>query len=427
MPTLVAYNTGPQEQALDMLRYRAAAQALGWKVIPGQERGDTIFPERVREADVVLIQRDFPRFFPACRRVLKEARQAGKPVLYDLDDLLIALPPNHPNRRDYEDALGGILYTILTVDQVIVSSPLLREILLPFQPRTSVWPTVLPDAIWTVKPPQLSKQESPLKIGYMGGTSHVPDLALIISPLQQVMETIDRSVELHFWGCPPPDELKSYAPVYHPGLDKYADFAAMFSATAQADIWLAPLSDGLFNRCKSPIKCWEYSAVGGVGVYSDIDPYRAVVRYGENGFLADTPEAWVTAITQLAADPALRFQMAQNAQQKLQTDGLLSVHLQAWQNLYTASYSSKSAVPPPVPLAQTMLRFSEQVQQRADARHREAVGFYQRLYDIYESWWWRAWQRFKKVIRFDFSPLPHFPIVRLSDADKWFSQDETEL
>ncbi len=64
-----------------------------------------------------------------------------------------------------------------------------------------------------------------------------------------------------------------------------------------------------------------------------------------------------------------------------------------------------------------MLRFSEQIQQRSDERHHEAVGFLQQLYDIYESNWWRAWQRFKKIARLDFSPLPHFQPFPLLDAD----------
>lgn len=418
MPTLVVYTSSPQDQALATLRYRAPAEALNWQIILGKTGTNTVHPERVHQADVVLIQRDFPRFFPAYLQVLAEARQAQKPLLYDLDDLLIALPADHPNTRDYEDGLGGILHTILAADRVIVSTPLLQEVLAPIQPNTVVWPTVLPDDLWTIKPPQPAQPESPIKIGYMGGTSHLPDTAVLIPPLHQIVKDVQQPIELHFWGCPPPDELAAYNPIYHPGITQYAAFAASFSTAAQVDIWLAPLQPTLFNRCKSAIKFWEYSAAGGAGVYSDIDPYQAIITHGENGFLAKTTEDWVTAVTQLITNPSLRQKIAQNAQTQLQTHGLLSTHLQSWQDIYTTTRSNPAAATANDPLfIQTMLRFSSQIQQRAEERHQEALNLYQQLYNIYESRWWRAWQRLKKIAGFDFSPVPHYRPFPTPDTD----------
>ena len=53
-------------------------------------------PGRVDEAALVLIQRDFPRH-AECAEVIARARQEGKPVLYELDDLLTELPVEHPD------------------------------------------------------------------------------------------------------------------------------------------------------------------------------------------------------------------------------------------------------------------------------------------------------------------------------------------
>ena len=41
----------------------------------------------------------------------------------------------------------------------------------------------------------------------------------------------------------------------------YKDFATFFQ-TQSADIFIAPLVDNIFNQCKSPIKFFEYSALG---------------------------------------------------------------------------------------------------------------------------------------------------------------------
>lgn len=444
MSTIVAYTSVPQAQSLASLRYGAAAHALNWEILPGKEGTNTIYPELIQQADVVLIQRDFPRFFPAYRHILKEAQDAQKPLIYDMDDLLIALPEGHPNQRDYEDALGGILFAILSADQVVVSSPLIRDILLPIQPNTTYWPTVLPDALWPIKPPESPKPDVPLKIGYMGSISHMPDLELLITPLCQVVNRLEQDVELHFWGCPPPAELVSCATtIHHPGVEDYADFANSFSSNAQADIWLAPLQPGLFKRCKSPIKFWEYSAVGGVGIYSDIDPYQSVVEHGENGLLAKTEEDWITAVIQLATHPDLRLKLARNAQQKLKNEGLLSTQLQAWEAIYTMQ-KGETAVPPSAALlSQTLLRYSAQIQQRSDERHQETTQLLQninidnhhlqilktrshQLDAIYQSSWWRTWQRLKKIAHLDFSPLPPYQPFIIPDTNNPTQKNKQE-
>jgi hypothetical protein len=442
MPTLVVYHTAPPDQALASLRYRLPAEALGWQIIHGKEGVDSIYPERVQAADVVLIARDFPRFFPGVQAVLAEARRLGKRVLYDLDDLLLALPPEHPNHTDYHDALGGMLYTITAVDALIVSTPPLRQLLLPLQPNIHLWPTLLPDSLWQIRPPQLPTNDSPLVVGYMGGTSHAPDVAWLAPVWQQLLAQWGERLQLHFWGCAPPDALANHPQVRHhlsAGIGDYVAFAESFSTTAVADVWLAPLVPNLFNQCKSSIKFWEYSAVGGAGVYSGAEPYTAVVQHGVNGLLASTHAEWENSINRLLSDPQLRYRMAQNAQETLRTQGMITPHLPLWQEIYTTVYTQPAPANPAPAFAQMMQRLGEAVQQRADERDREAHqliaaitriqqleqalhGAHQRnqvlqersdqLEAIISNPRWRTWQQLKRIASLDFSPLPpHEPFT----------------
>lgn len=451
MPTLIVYPTGPQEQALATLRYRTAAEALGWNILLGKEGVDTVYPERVREGDVVLIPRDFPRFFPAFQQVLAEARAHGKPVVYDLDDLLLAMPAEHPHLGDYQDALGGMAYAIIQADKVVVSTPFLRDLLRPLQPHIAVWPTLLPDALWPLRPPQRPNREAPLVVGYMGGTSHGPDVAMLTTVFQQLLHQWGERMELHFWGCPPPEPLLGHPQVQQRsvGVGSYAEFAAVFGQMATADIWLAPLVPNLFNRCKSSIKFWEYSAIGGVGVYSRLEPYEAVVE-GENGVLASTEEEWLAAINQLADNPDLRWQMAHKAQETLREQGLMSTQLGIWQGIYESAMAEATS-PPTNSFIQMWQRYSEAIQQRADGRDQEVrrvLGDYHTLEEalqtaqnevhrlhyelqkteqalegsqtrnivlqersdqleaILSNPRWRAWQQLKKYAQFDLKPLP---------------------
>nr|HMN62355.1 glycosyltransferase [Anaerolinea sp.] len=103
----------------------------------------------------------------------------------------------------------------------------------------------------------------------------------------------------------------------------YARFAEHIQQQ-RVDIWIAPLLDTPFNRAKSAIKSLEYSPTASPGVYSRIDPYEAVIRDGENGFLAASDVEWVDRLGQLVQSAALRRQMGGRALETVRANWLLS-------------------------------------------------------------------------------------------------------
>lgn len=104
----------------------------------------------------------------------------------------------------------------------------------------------------------------------------------------------------------------------------------------KADIALAPLTDNLFNRCKSAIKFMEYSALGLAGVYAALPPYASAVRDGENGFLAGDAQEWERKLGALIEDPALCLRMAERAQEDIRGQWLVQNHAHLWSEAYEA-------------------------------------------------------------------------------------------
>ncbi len=121
------------------------------------------------------------------------------------------------------------------------------------------------------------------------------DLETIVPVLERLLSRYGNGLRLQLWGIGIPQGLSECPNVGSviPGLVNYAEFAAYFSQQ-DCDIFIAPLIDNQFNRCKSAIKYLEYSALGVPGVYSRLSPYSSVVKHGENGFLASTLEEWET-------------------------------------------------------------------------------------------------------------------------------------
>lgn len=333
---VAAYTAYPWDHALTTLRLVEPLRAAGMTLLHGTD-GSGIYPARVSQADLVVIQRDFPRWEEAYDQVVARARAEGKPVIYEIDDLLLELPRDHPDWpiHYYTPALFPILKAILEADALTCSTPALCAYLRPFNPRVHLLPNYLPDRLWEVRTPQEKPADSPVVIGYMGSITHLPDLETILPVLARILDHQRGQVRLRFWGLEPPEPLRGREEVEWIPLEiwNYAQFAEFFSRQG-CDIFIAPLVDSDFNRCKSAIKFLEYSALAVPGVYSRVLPYESVVRHGENGFLAASQEDWEACLSELIASPQLRLQVGAAAAESVRTNWLLSQHAGEWPAVY---------------------------------------------------------------------------------------------
>jgi GT2 family glycosyltransferase/glycosyltransferase involved in cell wall biosynthesis len=363
--SLVAYTTNSWESPLATLRLVGPASEAGARLLHGANPGQ-INPELVEQADVVVIQRDFPRHVDETAQVITRARAGGKPVLFDLDDLLLELPEDNPDRLShyYSEALFPMFDAICQADAVTTSTPTLASYLLPYNPRVLLLPNYLNDHLWTLSSPHKRDANSAVVVGYMGGPSHLPDLLAVTSALINIARRYGERVLIRFLGAEPPPELQRLpnvawvpAKTYH-----YAVFAADF-VRQDYDIAFAPLKDNLFNRCKSHIKFLEYSAAGIPGVYSNLETYNGVVRTGQNGYLADGLDEWEEYLSRLVEDPDLRYEIAYQAQETVRRDWLLSEHAQVFQQAWFGGQPQEpTRVKKPSPQIDLALNLSAQVQ-----------------------------------------------------------------
>jgi glycosyltransferase involved in cell wall biosynthesis len=337
--TLAVYTADRWEHVCPIVRLTGPAAQAGVNLIRGNEweNGNLqVFPERVSQADVVVIQRDFPGHEQAYQKVISQAHVSGKPVVYELDDLLPELPDQHPDVVHYITTRSAILRAIVEADAVVGSSPALCDYLRSFNPNAWLLPNYLNDQLWGLAPvkPNLASN-SPVRIGYMGGHSHSYDLETIMPALLHLLHRYGGKISLKFMGAMPPPAIRDLHNVawVDVGLVDYGQFITFFKQQ-DCDIFIAPLQDNLFNRCKSHIKFLEYSALAVPGVYSRIAPYESVVRHGENGFLASSNEEWERYLSQLIEDPALRFRTGSNAQDSVRASWLLSDHVDEWMKTY---------------------------------------------------------------------------------------------
>jgi glycosyltransferase involved in cell wall biosynthesis len=318
------------------LRIIGPFREAGIDVLNGIENGKAI-SQRVSGGEIVLIQREFPNRYIDFQQIVETARNERKPVVFDLDDLLFFLPEDHPDRQSqyYAASLLPMFQALTEADLVTVSTPKLMEVLVQYNDQIAVLPNYLDDTLWRLRSP-VSKQEGEiLTIGYMGGESHKPDLEPVVPILSELVQRYPNKIRLQFWGIQPPTEMRFLPQVGYTPLASYnyKEFSVFFQ-TQSADIFIAPLADSLFNRCKSQLKFFEYTALGSPGVYSNLETYSKIVTHGQNGLLAASLDEWRECLIQLIENDDLRLHLAENAQLSIRTDWLLSQNAFRWKDAY---------------------------------------------------------------------------------------------
>jgi len=333
--------------ALEQYRIYSPLKQAGIEIIPGI-RENQLALEAIDQAPLVLFQRDFSRNFGEYQQVLERAHAQGKPVVLDLDDHLLALPEDHPDRISgwFADGLPSLLHAMVNSDALTVTTQTLRQALLPYNPRIYVLPNYLDAELWQFREPKVAEKGAPVRILFMGTPTHQPDLGLIGEPLAHIAQKYAGRVAFIFFGAQPPSSLEGAAKVTYLPLHtyNYQDFLQEYQQL-EAEIAIAPLQDNLFNRSKSAIKYLEYTALGISGVFCALPPYAEVVHDGLDGFLAANPEEWEQKLKLLIESPELRLQSAREAQKQVRQHWLIQDHSGEWQDVYDQILEKKIKEP----------------------------------------------------------------------------------
>jgi len=91
------------------------------------------------------------------------------------------------------------------------------------------------------------------------------------------------------------------------------------------DVGIMPLPDKPFERGKCGYKLIQYMACGKPVVASSVGVNSRIVDHGLNGFLANTEEEWIKALSILYDNPELRNKMGEIGRKKIEKEYCLKV------------------------------------------------------------------------------------------------------
>jgi ADP-heptose:LPS heptosyltransferase/GT2 family glycosyltransferase len=280
-------------------------------------------------ADVFLVQRAMLN--ERTRALWKPVLDSGKPVLFEVDDWLPALPAAHPQFEDYTPTELKVCWQrhLPRMSRLIASTEHLAATMRPWNERVQVIPNLLARQRWQDYP-LADNGEEPVTIAFCGTATHNGDLRLISDALLRIVNTFGSQVRFLFWGGSLPHGFEQVQNVtLVPKTVDYQDYLTHL-AKLKIDIGIAPLEENPFNDGKSDLKWLEYSAVGAACVASDVPAYAEAKRLGLALVVNNDRESWEQALASLIRDKALRHDLATRARAHLAGERALESQVVRW-------------------------------------------------------------------------------------------------
>jgi GT2 family glycosyltransferase len=284
-------------------------------------------------ADIIITQRYAVNDPATAGRLAAYRDQIGATLVFDLDDDLLSIPPNHPDARDLRPRAKVVRRMLQAADVVWLSTHGLAERLASLRPDATVLENCLDERIWT--PPPVPSGDRPVRILCMGTTSHDLDFAMIEPALTRLKAEYGDRIAIDVLGMTSRHELPAGLKRMHVPVSafrSYPGFVQWLTSIQPAwHIGLAPLLATRFNLCKSDLKAMDYAALGLAVLASDTPVYRGSLADGPAGMLvANEAGAWYAALDRLVRDPDARRAVASRSRREFLAQASLASRGSAW-------------------------------------------------------------------------------------------------
>lgn len=280
--------------------------------------------EVLAEADVIISIRSVDAYE---LDIVKECKRKGKMIVYYLDDDLLNIP-KHVSGSEYfnsQTVKDNMISIMNHSDYLLTNNPRIRDKYAKYVLENSKVvnaPALLLDAVELELSIKQATDDSarPIIIGFSGGIDHKTNLETILEePLDYLKNRYGEKISFEFMGAKP-DFIKGIPYKYIPYQSDYKDYMKQMKQI-NWDIAVAPLPRSDFHASKYFNKFLEYGSIGAAGVYSDVDPYRYVVKNNINGLLVEnTKDAWIDAISRLIENESERQKIITEARKQLQDE-----------------------------------------------------------------------------------------------------------
>jgi len=240
--------------------------------------------------------------------LLDTLTRLGRPIVYDIDDLLFAPEEVSSVPPLARHAVPGQAALLARCTHVFAATCELAERLQREGRPTQVVGNVLSRALVeeSRRATTAERKHREISFAYLSGSpTHDSDLAAISPALSEILDRHQHTRLVLVGPVSLPDALARFGDrVERLAFTPWRDLPALVAE--KIDVSLAPLDlTSPFCRAKSELKYVEAGVVGIPTAASPTPAFQNAIRHGLNGFLAATTDEWVTVLDDLAASPGL--------------------------------------------------------------------------------------------------------------------------
>lgn len=278
-------------------------------------------------ADVFVVQRGSTR---KALEVAHDIKSAGKPFIYEIDDLLTDIPDFLPHHGGYVKNREKIFECMNLASAVTVTTPKLGRTLNLATSKYFVCPNyarALNDAPFAV-----SEAHGDVVTLVLASSDKVL-IDFVLEPIRSLQAKFGEKLKLIVVG-PIGERIRSAGifAEFH-DLLSYDDFNKFMRGLSNP-IGVIPLDDSIFSSCKSPVKYFDYTTAGMPVICSNVSPYMDVICSGVDGMLVEnTTEDWVNRLTDLIESRELRQSLVSGATKTVRNSHRIEDTICRWDEL----------------------------------------------------------------------------------------------
>jgi glycosyltransferase involved in cell wall biosynthesis len=268
--------------------------------------------------DAVILQR---RLLPAWKFAL--LRRAAPRLLFDFDDAVFLRDSYSAKGLHSRRRLKRFAHTVAYADAVIAGNAFLQEQAARWNNRRRIH--VIPTCVDPGRYPAAAHRRAGdgVELVWIGSSSTIKGLKTIRPLLEYV------------GGAWPGLRLKLICDRFFK-LGQVPIILCRWSESteaeelARADIGLSWVPNDPWSRGKCGLKVLQYMASGLPVIANPVGVQAEMVRHGETGYLARTPDEWSAAIGRLMHDPSLRRRMGEAGRRRVENEFSVTACAPQW-------------------------------------------------------------------------------------------------
>ncbi len=274
---------------------------------------------RLRGFDAVLLQR---QLLPVPE--LRYLRRMARRLIYDFDDAMLYRDSYHPRGHLSRQRARRFAATVRSADTIIAGNAFLQQCAISSGARPETV-SIIPTCVEPEKYPAHSDRSRAegMEMVWIGSSSTLAGLEMqrpLLTRLGREMPGVRLRII-----C---DRFARFDPL--PVIQSVWTQAAEAAMLAQADVGITWIPDDIWSNGKCGLKVLQYGCARLPTIANPVGVHREIIRDGLTGFLANSEDQWIAAIGQLAADPARRRRMGEQARAVVEQSYRVATHAAAF-------------------------------------------------------------------------------------------------